>query len=93
MNLGELRRTFIKLSGRYDLVDASGSDAGANFFINAGIRMLNSMTGDNFKSTAFELDTDDESNMWSEDYSDLLIHAALQRLEVSYRNTAGAMIG
>lgn len=40
MNLGEIRSKFITLSGRDDLVNSDDSDNGANFFINAGQRML-----------------------------------------------------
>lgn len=90
MNLREIRDVFIKMSGRLDLVTASGLDAGANFFINGGIRLLNSLTCDSSKAVKFDLVDDADSCMWSEDYPDILIHASLQRLEVSYRNTAGA---
>ena len=40
MNLGTIRAKFITLSGRDDLVNADSSDNGANYFINAGQRML-----------------------------------------------------
>lgn len=40
MNLLELRIQFRALSGRFDLVDADGTDNGANYFINAGQRHL-----------------------------------------------------
>ena len=40
MNLSELRTQFIEMSGRDDLVNSDGSDNGADFYINAGQRML-----------------------------------------------------
>jgi len=40
VNLLQLRQRFRTLSGRHDLVDADGSDSGADFFINAGQRHL-----------------------------------------------------
>lgn len=40
MNLRGIREEFIKKSGRYDLIEENGSDAGANFFIQAGQRFL-----------------------------------------------------
>lgn len=40
MNLGEIRAKFITFSGRDDLVNSDDSDNGANFFINAGQKML-----------------------------------------------------
>lgn len=40
MNLCELRTEFVKKSGRYDLVDESFADDGADFFIQAGQRLL-----------------------------------------------------
>jgi len=40
MNLLELRLKFRQLSGRYDLVNEDGSDNGADFFINEGIKYL-----------------------------------------------------
>lgn len=44
MNLLSVRQQFVKLSGRYDLattaVDDYDTDAGADFFINAGMRFL-----------------------------------------------------
>lgn len=46
MDLLEIRTQFVKTSGRYDLVvDSVGyADQGADFYINAGLRMLNRMT-------------------------------------------------
>lgn len=46
-NLFEARVRLIDLTGRYDLIKDTDSyeDAGANFFINAGIKMLNRITG------------------------------------------------
>jgi len=90
MNLREIRQNFVKLSGRLDLVNEYGYDSGADFFINSGIRLLNSLTGDNLKTNAYELDNDADECYWSTEHPDVLIHAALQRLEVSYRNTKGA---
>lgn len=40
MNLQQIRRQFVETSGRYDLVSEDGTDNGANFFINAGVRFL-----------------------------------------------------
>lgn len=40
MNLAEIRKMFIKLSGRYDLVLPDGSDDGADFFIHEGQRFV-----------------------------------------------------
>lgn len=40
MNLLAFRQLFRTLTGRYDLVNADGSDNGANFFINAGQKYL-----------------------------------------------------
>ena len=40
MDYVDLRRKFVELSGRYDLVKADWQDSGADFFINAGQKML-----------------------------------------------------
>lgn len=40
MNLGEVRAQFVKVSGRYDLVNEDESDNGADFFINSGQKFL-----------------------------------------------------
>lgn len=40
MNLRDLREQFVNLSGRADLVDDLGNDAGADFFIRAGQQLL-----------------------------------------------------
>lgn len=40
MNLLQLRQQFRTLSGRFDLVDDTGVDTGANFFINEGRKYL-----------------------------------------------------
>jgi len=88
--LREIRDNFVKLSGRMDLVDEFGLNNGANAFINAGIRLLNRMTSDTIHARAYELTDDNSSCFWSEIHPDILVHAALQRLEVSYRNTQGA---
>ena len=90
MNLSEIRAKFIALSGRQDLVDEYDLDNGANFFINAGERLLNSLVCDSITQAEDLLEEDDDSNFWSYEHPDILIKAALQRLEVSYRNTAGA---
>lgn len=42
MNLKQLRLTLRGISGRYDLVDADGADRGMNYYINAGVRFLDS---------------------------------------------------
>ena len=90
MNLKQIRSKFVQLSGRLDLTTSYGKDNGADFFINAGIRLLNRLTCDHFKTNAYELDGDTDECYWSTEHPDILIHAALHRLEVSYRNTAGA---
>jgi hypothetical protein len=90
MNLSEIRAQFVKLSGRLDLVDQYGNDDGADFFINGGIRLLNRLTSDHFRANAYELLEDEDECMWSSEQPDILIHASLHRLEVSYRNTSGA---
>lgn len=41
--LAAIREKFIDFSGRYDLENADGSDNGANFFINAGLKFLDRM--------------------------------------------------
>lgn len=45
MTLSEVRKMFVKITGRYDLVKDTESyeDDGADFMLNAGIRMLDSM--------------------------------------------------
>jgi len=43
LNLEQIREKFVHISGRYDLVADNGSDQGANFYINAGIRLLDEM--------------------------------------------------
>lgn len=40
MNLTEIRLKFRELSGRFDLVNSDGSDNGADFYLNAGQRLL-----------------------------------------------------
>lgn len=90
MNLKEIRAAFVKLSGRLDLTNQYGYDNGANFFINSGIRLLNRLTCDHFKTNAYELSNDTDECYWSTEHPDILIHAALCRLEISYRNTTGA---
>ena len=40
MNLLEIRTQFAKISGRYDLVNGSFGDAGADVYINEGLRFL-----------------------------------------------------
>ncbi|MCK5603341.1 hypothetical protein KAR91_15765 [Candidatus Pacearchaeota archaeon] len=89
MTLKEIRAKFVALSGRLDLMDSYGYDNGADFFINGGIRLLNRLTSDHFRANAYELESDDDECFWSLEHPDILIHAALCRLEVSYRNTAG----
>ena len=90
MNLKEIRAEFVKLSGRRDLTNQYGHDKGADFFINGGIRLLNRLTCDHLKTNAYELDGEQDECYWSTEHPDILIHAALHRLEVSYRNTSGA---
>ena len=90
MNLFEIREQFVKLSGRLDLTNTYGHDNGSDLFINAGIRLLNRLTSDHFKTNAYELVDDNDECFWSTEHPDILTHAALQRLEVSYRNTQGA---
>ncbi len=43
MNLLQIRQKFRELSGRFDLVDDTGADLGANFFINEGRKYLDRM--------------------------------------------------
>ena len=40
MEYHDLRQKFVEMSGRYDLVNATWEDNGADFFINAGQRFL-----------------------------------------------------
>lgn len=40
MNLLEIRTQFVKLSGRYDLVDALFADTGADYYLKSGIKFL-----------------------------------------------------
>ena len=42
MNLGEIRAQFISRSGRRDLTESNNTDRGADFFIEAGLRLLDS---------------------------------------------------
>lgn len=44
MNLLEIRTQFAKLSGRYDLVNADYTDNGADYFLKAGIKLLDRLT-------------------------------------------------
>ncbi len=90
MTLSEIRAKLIELSGRRDLVDEYDLDNGANFFINGGERLLNSLVDDNITVSEEVLDEDTDENFWSYEHPDILIKAALYRLEVSYRNMAGA---
>jgi hypothetical protein len=43
MNLAEIRKMFVKLSGRYDLVLPDGSDDGADFFIREGQKFIDKL--------------------------------------------------
>jgi hypothetical protein len=43
MNLLQIRTKFRELSGRFDLVNSDGSDAGAGFYINEGRKFLDRM--------------------------------------------------
>jgi hypothetical protein len=43
MEYKDLRRKFVEMSGRYDLVNANWTDNGADFFINAGQKHLDRM--------------------------------------------------
>jgi hypothetical protein len=51
MNLLQLRQQFRTISGRHDLVNPDGSDNGADFYINEGIKYLDRL-GENQKSWA-----------------------------------------
>jgi len=51
MTLAEIRQVFCQQSGRYDLVNNDGTDAGADYFIKAGQRYLDRLF-DNENSTA-----------------------------------------
>jgi hypothetical protein len=44
MNLAEIRKMFVKLSGRYDLVLPDGSDDGADFFIREGQKFIDKLS-------------------------------------------------
>ncbi len=90
MNLFDVREQFIKQSGRRDLTDEYGFDNGADYFINSGLRMLDRMVTDEVPTDNTYVEDDDDENFWMLNYPDLVTKAALQRLEVSYRNTAGA---
>ncbi|MFA5380300.1 MAG: hypothetical protein WC455_31350, partial [Dehalococcoidia bacterium] len=43
MDYRDLRKKFVELSGRYDLIKANETDNGADFFINAGQKILDRM--------------------------------------------------
>lgn len=43
MLYSDIRKKFVELSGRYDLVDSIWNDAGADFFLNAGQMLLDDM--------------------------------------------------
>ena len=43
MNYSDIRKKFVELSGRYDLVDSVWNDNGADFFLNAGQMLLDDM--------------------------------------------------
>lgn len=43
MLYSDIRRKFVELSGRYDLVDSIWNDAGADFFLNAGQQLLDDL--------------------------------------------------
>lgn len=90
MELFDVRAKFVKLSGRRDLMDEYGFDQGADYFINAGSRMLNSMVSDTVPTDNILLEDDKDENFWSREHPDVLIHAALYRLEIGYRNSSGA---
>jgi hypothetical protein len=48
------------------------------------------MVCDTVQTDNTELEDDDDENFWALNQPDLVVKAALQRMEVSYRNTAGA---
>lgn len=60
MELLELRQEFVKKSGRYDLVTNTTTwpDNGANFYINAGQRMLTKMLEPRSKMTQVQVSLD-----------------------------------
>lgn len=90
MTLFELRSLFVKWSGRRDLVDEYGYDNGADVFINAGLRMLDRMVSDDVPTDNMVPEEEDDEVFWTLNHPDIAVKAALQRLEVSYRNMAGA---
>ncbi len=90
MNLSEIRTLFVSKSGRRDLVDEYGFDNGANYYINSGLRMLDRMVCDTVPTDNTYLEDDDDENFWALNHPDLVVKAALQRLEVDYRNTEGS---
>lgn len=57
MNLKEIREQFVLKSGRYDLITESGEDSGANFFIQAGQRLIDKSGDFNTGQIASWLDT------------------------------------
>jgi len=90
MTLFDLRQLFVKWSGRRDLVDEYGYDNGADVFIAAGLRMLDRMVTDDVPTDNNIPDDEGDEVFWTLNHPDIVAKAALQRLEVSYRNTAGA---
>lgn len=52
MEYKDVRKKFVELSGRYDLVNADWSDNGADFFINAGQMFLDRQASSSSKSVA-----------------------------------------
>lgn len=44
MTLSEIRQLFVQKSGRFDLMDEDGNDTGADFFIQAGSRLLDRLS-------------------------------------------------
>jgi len=90
MTLVEIRAEFLKLSGRHDLVNDDGTNNGADFYINAGLRMLNNMVTDEIATENTELVDEADDCFWTINYPDTAVYASLCRLESSYRNTTGA---
>jgi hypothetical protein len=60
MNLGQIRERFAKISGRYDLVDPSdwsdGSYLSADWFINTGIKLLDSLQETKASTARYQTD-------------------------------------
>lgn len=86
MNLREIRKLFLDMSGRYDLVNEDLSDNGANYYINEGSKWLDSKVD---KKMIFEatgkyasdpLVNDTDTNFWSVNHSLVLAQASVTQI-------------